>query len=562
MRRALAHLLLPCVVSVLLVASALAQHEDARAAPGRWCTLGGSPSRSGASRGEPLRGLVAVAWTHDAGGTIEGEPLVWDDTVVLAVKLAENRRALRFLDLLSGEPLSRDWIANIDRPIEPSLWGDRVIVRKAPTTLTCVQLRAGRAYERWTRRFKADVGPPLIVGDAVYATVGGALERMTVGKNSSVWRVETRAVGRLSLRANRLLSLEHFRPGYHRLVERDAETGAETAGGPAYPTTGVASDQSSDRHQPVPVFLGAVRGLTIPHGWPAGTFEGSRCVTLEPDELRPGRDATQPALMRGYLSEPVLASAQQDEVLGVAPGSRGALLGMLPVRGEGESLVLATADICSDFLRPATPPTVVGDVALIGARAFDLVSRRVLWRAEPAEVETSRAIPARGSVLYVRGGTELVALKSALRGGSRAADAGASTARIALPEARLVMRDGTRREGSVFLEAAAQEFSLGEAGLASAEGAELERIPLDDVLVVVDSQGSAHWAPGPQALVRGLLRLADVERGEALTAIAEDARKLRDPDLAELAMEAALDAGSEDRALDGLPDWIEKTRSS
>jgi hypothetical protein len=51
----------------------------------RWYVRGGCAARTGMVLTEPPLREPEPAWQYDAKGTIDGEPLVWDDLVVLEV---------------------------------------------------------------------------------------------------------------------------------------------------------------------------------------------------------------------------------------------------------------------------------------------------------------------------------------------------------------------------------------------------------------------------------------------------------------------------------------------
>ena len=86
---------MPLALATLLLAhlavGPVAPDGSGLAPANRWHTLGGSAARTGASKTAPVRQPVEVAWRHEAGGAIEGEPLVWDDWVLLSIRMGPDR---------------------------------------------------------------------------------------------------------------------------------------------------------------------------------------------------------------------------------------------------------------------------------------------------------------------------------------------------------------------------------------------------------------------------------------------------------------------------------------
>jgi hypothetical protein len=64
-----------------------AMEEGAVAPAGEWTTDGGCPARTSVALAPPLRGLPETAWTLEAGGEFEGDPLVSGGRVLLTVRV-------------------------------------------------------------------------------------------------------------------------------------------------------------------------------------------------------------------------------------------------------------------------------------------------------------------------------------------------------------------------------------------------------------------------------------------------------------------------------------------
>jgi hypothetical protein len=83
--------------------------EDGAVAPmNRWTTQGGCAARRGVTASEPVAGMLETAWEWRPKGEIEGEPLVWDDRIVVAVRTGDASRSLHVLRLADGKPAGID----------------------------------------------------------------------------------------------------------------------------------------------------------------------------------------------------------------------------------------------------------------------------------------------------------------------------------------------------------------------------------------------------------------------------------------------------------------------
>src|SRR5262245_65350514 len=90
---------------VLLAAALRAQQPDLdveRCVPGRWYTDGGNAARNAASANPPLLRRPIVAWRKKVSGAIVGDPLVWDEHVVIAVKVSDKNAGIEVRRLADG----------------------------------------------------------------------------------------------------------------------------------------------------------------------------------------------------------------------------------------------------------------------------------------------------------------------------------------------------------------------------------------------------------------------------------------------------------------------------
>ena len=502
--------------------------DDGLAPAHRWHTAGGSAARTGASQGAPVRQPVEVAWRHEAGGEIEGEPLVWDDWVLLSIRRGADTRALRALDLYTGEPLVPDRLVRSGRPLEPSLWRDVVVFRAAEDLLLGLRLGKRRFDPVWSWRGDEPVGPPLVVGSEAYVRVGGDLCRLVVGRSRPRWTVEGRFRGRPSISGDAVYAVGYDPVGKALIREIDRATGAERSALYAGHHGGRVPSLESDV---------AIQVL------PAGLF-----VQFE-DALSvvPGREITSigiaPQDMGSGLLEPLPGSI---DLLQPPAAWNGSWLGAL-VDAEGERnfvlkrdpadlelRILATTRSNPDFLPDRIPVTTAGPVGFVGARAFDLETSRVLWRLPI--VATSRAVPARETVLVVEEGTRLVAIRSS-------AGRGGADTELTAPElvesGRLVLRDGSMVEGTFGVDVRA-----GHIGRLDRDGGPWRT---GEVLLLEDAVGRPLLGAD---VVRGVETLVERELAEAYAGLAKKARSTNDVELIEDMVRQAWLQGADEKDLD------------
>ncbi|MEM7515478.1 MAG: PQQ-binding-like beta-propeller repeat protein, partial [Planctomycetota bacterium] len=497
---------------------AVPSDADLQAPADRWTTFGGSAARTGASASTPLRGPVAVAWTHDAKAKIVGEPLVWEERIVLELESGTNRRSLRFLDLLTGEALtSRDTSATSAMTLEPSLWRNEVLYRKSPTSLGGLRMWRGRMYERWSHRTEGEVGPPLLEGREVYACVGDGVERMTWGKSAPVWRIEGNYRGRVSLTADSVFALRQDRNFLLFCVEIDRQSGRvlreALVGRPSKLWTHGETSSATIS------LLGDCWGVYAPP--PLSLIAGQRRNGLiyDPWDKKVDEELAQIPDGGTWLS-PLALRIEPNGVFGWvgAFASGGSFLKRSSNLRQPELVLLATEKSNAEFALHRAGATVLPGVTYVGPRAYDRYSKDVLWREEAKDVECSRAIPARDTVLYVRGGTELVALRSAFRILAESTSEESTPQDRELPASgtgQLWLRDGSSREAEFATEEGSARLSWKEKPEDEPEWLERE-----DVLSILSADGGVVWAKDGRSLTRTFRTRGDERRAEWLADLA------------------------------------------
>lgn len=507
----------------------------------RWHTLGGGSARTGETLTAPVVAPVEVVWTHEVRGVIEGEPLIWDEWILITVRQGPDLCVLRALDLLDGTPLVVDHVVRSRAPLEPSIWRDRVVYRAGPQILTALQLSTRRFEQVWTRRADGPVGPPLLLGSAVCATIDGRLTRFSLGSATPVWEQAGQFRGRVAVRDGQVYALDYDSAGRAFVARHDWATGA--AHGRHY----------AGHHG------GAVPELTNTpgvHVLGAGIFAHFE----QPLAIVPEREVRVVGLSAVEAMDPLalLPLAGSTGLTGPPAAWGSAWVGSLTDVERGPLLVLkddplgrdlrvlASEGSNPDFIPREIPVTVADGVGFVGAKAFDLETSRVLWKL-PLEA-TTRTVLARETVLVVDAGRRLVAIR-------RAAGSGATADRSAAPErveqGRLVLRDGSIAEGAFELDTRA-----GTVALKAATGR--EAWPLAEVLLLEDA---THRALLGRDVVRGVQALVERDLGRAYLKLANDARASNDLALLEELVQEAWEHGVSGRELDAARRTLEVLRA-
>ena len=517
-------------VLLSLAAAALpaSRGDDGLAPPYCWHTAGGSAARTGASGSAPVRQPVEVAWRHEAGGVIEGEPLVWDDWILLSIRHGPGSRSLRALDLYTGEPLLPDREVGSKLPLEPSIWRDIVVFRADEHHLLGLRRGPRRFYQMWSWRDDEHVGPPLVVGSEVYVVVGDDLCRLVVGRDRPRWKLEGRFRGRASISGELVYALGYDSVGKAMVRGIDRATGTERWARYAGHHGGRVPEPGADvtiQVMPAGLFVHFEDSLTVAPGREIksiGIPEGEGRVRLEP--LPGSVDLLQlPAAWNGaWLGALVDGDGEHTFVLKRDPT-------------DLELRVLATERSNPDFIPDRVAVTTAGPVGFVGARAFDLETSRVLWRL-PIDA-TSRAVLARDTVLVVEGETRLVAIRSSEGRG------GADTELTApeLVEGGLaVLRDGSILRGTFGVDVRAEHV-----GRLDDDGGPWH---MGEILLLEDARTRPLLGAD---VVRGVRAIVERELARSYVELASKARGTNDVELIEDMVREAWIRGADDGDLDG-----------
>ncbi|MGE3171601.1 MAG: hypothetical protein AB7O97_03180 [Planctomycetota bacterium] len=367
--------------------------------PGRWYVAEGNASRNASSAGAPVLRRPGVRWRQSLGAPLLGEPLVWDDLIVVAVQPNDKRRALQARRLADGSLIAERSILSTE-DMHPSLWGREVVSRVGADGLELLRVGA-RSVDSVARIPRASsVGPPLRFGTAVYVVIDGRLCALRAADFRVLWQSdEVGYVGRPSLLGDRVHALRmagadcvvraHDRAG-GAVLQQSEPVGLERLPG----------DDAAVLLTPGAVFARFGGGpLLRDFGAPPG---------IEPNAIRLPIDYASTTAIQALAMPTLPAASERLRIVASGPPDE-RHLGLF--RDGDDRGVQLDANAAHRTL-VAAPPTLCGDVFYLGACAVAADDLRVLWwlRADgERSLPLSRAIPARG-LLLLGHGDELVAL--------------------------------------------------------------------------------------------------------------------------------------------------------
>ncbi|MCR9248018.1 MAG: PQQ-like beta-propeller repeat protein [bacterium] len=380
--RALA--LLPLAIAI---APAPAQgYQSPASLENRWYVAGGGASRSGAVATRPLLERPESAWQVDLEGDLVGEPLVWDDRVILECELPTRKRRLVVLDLVDGREVARrDFARAVARSaLAPTLWHRDLIARIGNKyrryRLGVTSLTEQRASEKLV-----DPGPPLRVGGELFVIANGHVECRAAQTFRVLWRSKATGFRGQVARTESALFAVRVKKDHGELVELDVATG-ERRRRVTIATTALGRSP----------MLAVSEHSVVLHGLAnIPLVDGSSIDSLRYDLPLVGGRA--PAVMARMRGKPALTA---ERWLAACGTSRQPMLG-LGERGAEQFHVLATESSHPELL-PA-PVTIAGQIAYLSGVAIDLQTFDVRWRL--AVPEGARAIPARDHLLFAKGRT-------------------------------------------------------------------------------------------------------------------------------------------------------------
>jgi len=477
-----------------------------------------------------VHGPVRVAWTHTPEATIEGEPLVWDDRIVLCLRRPDGLRLLRVLDIATGTR-RYDYVVRSTRPMDPSLWG-KLIAFRNDDRVVVARLGASSLTPVFERTLGAQLGDPLIIEQDLFVPTADGLCHFDIASRKETWRARGRFEGEVAAIGNSLFAASTT-AWESRLTRHDADSGelrwSETVG--LISAAGGERDFWLTVHPAAAFVRSAVPlgGYQVP--WPVH-FSGVRLERASGPQMHP---------LAACLLE--MPSPWEGGYLGLMCNADGQPVFARVSNPDDERIMLLAAKArAPELFSPPLPPTLAEGVCYFGPVAFSVSNGRVLWRA-PLE-PSRRPVIAGGTVLYVVDDQQLCAVRS--RSTSAEArivlDASRSTFR-----GRVVLRDGTIEEGQFTLDGAARSV------VREAKPQPKPR-PFAELLLAEDADGGIVMA---SEIPRAFEHLAEHLRGERYLALARESRSATDPLLLSSLIASASRNGIEDKALEELRKLVE-----
>ena len=373
--------MLPLALAALATLAPEPQELEAGALapPGAWTTHGGCAAHTRQSASAPPLGGVALAWTLGIEGTLEGEPLAEGNHVVLSYLKSDGQRALLLADLRDGARVGEERVFETDLPLEPTLWNGFVVVRSDARALTGFRMTWTGLHPRWTWFPSAELGPPLLFEDELYATTGDRLVRLEAGSLEPVWEAPGPYHGRPALRGQHL-----YLPG---LDDQDAASVCvlERATGRELSRTAPVQAPGNEPHRPDHSFVAAMREtlflyLERPLPW-TRTLDTHSLGLPNPPPLSPGASAgrSQPVAFLFHLAQ---AADSPSGWFGLKRSEDGPTSWVRSRGGKGAFVTVASPEHHARLTAYRSPPSVAGGVLLLGPVAVDAQSLRVLWRVE------------------------------------------------------------------------------------------------------------------------------------------------------------------------------------
>gem|GEM_PF-2216911 len=502
------------VIAALLVAPVLWGTESgdrgdrwdagACAPDGCWYIEGGCAAGTGVTDTAPLRGPLHVEWTVTPDGEIEGEPLVWEDYVVLAVRKSGKCRYLQVLDLLTGREIGCKRFSTV-LPLAPSLWGGMIVVRSGPHELRAYTIGYTRLNEVWrsppTREL---LSAPLFFEQEIYVGAGQKLLRLSLfDRKNPVWAVPAGSgcAGRPALRGDHVFVTSMEPRNWPTLRQIDRKTGMVFNSYRLQHVT-LADSHHSVSNVNVAVYHKLIV-LRFPHPLicPAAKLEGftrfgvnrySYRTTQTPDyvlSLVVNNQIDAAEWKRGWLS---LSSSPEKGNWWYLVSEQN-ILDVISKPEEGTRLhVLASESIHSDFLDPVVQPSIARNVAFIGSRAFDLETLKILWNLHCPT--TRRAVPCRETLLI----TGVDGTLRALRNDVERADSAIKSPCLQSDGGTAVLRDGSVLDGDFLAHKGSGKL------IGILNGRSRKQWDLGELFLLFDGNREILYSPGPDDSVRGI----------------------------------------------------------
>jgi hypothetical protein len=514
------------VLVTLISGASTAQGGDdgAVAAAGSWNTRGGPVARTGVSASRAVSDSPRVLWSRDVGASVVDEPLVERGYVVIETLAGTRQRSLEVFDLRDGAQLWSSRAFDPAAPLEPSLSADLIAVRSSPRSIDVLRVR-GRSVELAFRiERKAPIASPLLFGDELYFRSERGVECVDARTGAARWSHPGAYRGSFSLRGDELFGIRYDGDAYGQLTRIGRKDGASRSEIVVLWHDGNVPDfEAAGTIDVLVPQLVCRSALSIPVANQKPSF-----ATLT--------DLTRPLEVLMVLP---LASPGTDHGAGwfyAMDDEDGVQLVDDSRAADGTFEFLANREHHGAVVRTPTAVSIAGPVGYVGGIAFDLATRRILWRhGTPV---TRRMVPTDGGVLVVENETRVVHLGRAAETPSEwLAPETSLPSNTPLPKATVYSNDGASDRRDVIIDPAARIVRDGKKK--SSEHA------LADLCAIEDADKRLVFVSDVREWCSAVERAVDAEVAAKCLSLAREALTARDAGVARSLHDQACRLGCE-----------------
>lgn len=521
------------------------------AAPsGCWTMRGACPARTRAVQTPSVTGALEPAWRLAAGaaplsGRLDGEPLLWHDRLYVQTRAVDGSLAIHALRLEDAEPLGPPFpLPGVTR-WEPAVWEDLVLAPVSRTEVALVQLVAGRWHVAWGPVPHDADDPALLAWPYVVTRVKGLMEWSNVLRVGPPVALGVRVYGHQAASGEAVYGLTYDAAGNCYLRTDDLAHGLHLTDLVGHHGTGRPPAEAAESRVSAFDHL-----IVVDHGAPVVAARPG--VSLR-TAIWHAPDSSYPSVSAGLFDHLAPGARVGGGLVVRRQGPHGQSLDLLKAYRPSELRyqTLATPKRRPELLTPTLLPAACPDAFWIGGTGVSLPRHRLLDAAVP-RIEALLTIPGHECLLTADEAGSLTCWREAGRprhgpqflGRAReAARAGGEAARI--EPLRALLHDGT-----VLTKGAALDPAGG--ALVLTQGRKETRVPLAAVAVVTEPGGELLYTSTLAGTAGALARLARLEQGAALLALATKVQAWSNAEALERVLAAARRAGAEAKRLAAL----------
>jgi hypothetical protein len=507
-----------------------------------WTAEGGNAARSGESATPLPRGPLEVAWSKELPGTIAGEPLVWDERIVVVVQRDGTKSELHMLNRADGKAVGAPARWESEFGAAPTLWGSYCVAQTKPGGVSAFRLGRERLELKW----HASVGSAArlaLVGRDLYVMGSSTVACWRIGESKPRWSATgTRdKPGALPvIRGESIYFLGYDEDGNAHVSAVNRRTGESTGG---------------------KLFVGHHSGR-VPDGYARlVALEGALVVLFADSIATRSGGGTNAAICPLPLSDVSLVRLH-----GHATASGPGFLASL-IDDEGQPQLVHFAKVSGrlsggrvladarrlELAKPSLPITVAGGQAIVDYVRFVVRTGEVL-PSIPVDQMVARPIPVRGGLLVRTAPNTLALLREVQPPAGPPVLLREDLWSAAVPEGALALVDGGVLKGPLTRDATRSTIE------GTTDAKKRSQHPFAEVLAAVDAKGALLFAPGDEEAARGLELLGEAREASAYAVLARDAIAAKDLERGERALREALARGAADAVVAPLEKSLEELR--